>query len=70
MQVHVKDASPCDSLGEWGTEMPVGRGSVRWDAFLSTLAKHGYGGRFIIEREAGDSRVDDVVIARRLLTGG
>lgn len=70
MQVHVKDANPSDSLGEWGTEMPAGRGSVRWDSFLSTLAKRGYAGRFIIEREAGESRIDDVIAARRLLTGG
>jgi sugar phosphate isomerase/epimerase len=69
LQVHVKDANPSDSLGEWGVEMPAGRGSVRWDAFLDTLAKGGFRGHFVIEREAGETRVEDVVTARTLITG-
>lgn len=69
VQVHIKDANPSDSLGEWGVEMPAGRGSVRWEAFLGTLAKAGYRGNFIIERESGESRIEEVAAARVLVTG-
>jgi len=66
-QVHIKDANPSDSLGEWGSEMPVGRGSVRWKEFLGALDEAGYEGRYLIEREAGDDRVQDVTTARDYL---
>ena len=69
VQVHIKDANPSDSLGEWGVEMPAGSGSVAWDAFFATLNKAGYKGNYIIERESGDARVQDVVTARVLVTG-
>lgn len=60
MQVHIKDAKPCDSLGEWGAEMPYGRGSVNWDMFFAALEKHNYSGNFLIERESGESRIQDI----------
>lgn len=62
-QVHIKDALPSDSLGEWGVEMPVGKGSVHWPAFFSALKEAHYGGNFLIEREAGESRVEDIKAA-------
>jgi len=64
MQVHIKDANPADSLGEWGVEMPPGRGSVRWESFFQTLDTAGYQGNYMIEREAGETRVEDVAAAR------
>ncbi|MBX3408268.1 MAG: sugar phosphate isomerase/epimerase [Phycisphaeraceae bacterium] len=60
VQVHLKDARPSDSLGEWGSETPLGRGSVDWQGFFDALRKAEYRGNFIIEREAGDQRVEDV----------
>jgi sugar phosphate isomerase/epimerase len=69
MQVHIKDANPSDSLGEWGMETPAGKGSVRWDNFFASLERVGYKGNFVIEREGGESRVDDVVTARTFITG-
>lgn len=59
-QVHIKDALPSDSLGEWGAEMPVGKGSVNWPAFFGALKAAGYAGNYMIEREAGENRVEDI----------
>lgn len=67
VQVHIKDANPSDSLGEWGSEVPVGRGSVRWREFFSSLGGAGFCGNLCIEREAGDTREADIVLAREFL---
>ncbi|MBS0196739.1 MAG: sugar phosphate isomerase/epimerase [Planctomycetes bacterium] len=67
LQVHIKDANPSDSLGEWGAEMPVGRGSVAWPAFFAALRAVNFRGEFMIEREAGDSRIADITAAREFL---
>ena len=63
LQVHIKDALPSDSLGEWGAEVPFRRGSVRWDAFFEVLAKLPVTVPLMIEREAGDQRVEDIASA-------
>lgn len=60
VQVHLKDARPSDSLGEWGSETPLGKGSVDWQGFFDAIRKAEYHGNFVIEREAGDQRVEDV----------
>ncbi len=65
-QVHVKDARPTEVPGTWGEEVVVGEGAVDWDAFLDVLAADCPVDR-IVEREAGDRRVEDVVVARRFL---
>jgi sugar phosphate isomerase/epimerase len=59
-QVHVKDACPPSEPGQWGTEVPVGTGAVDWDAFFATLGQHGLDCDLMIEREAGESRLDDI----------
>lgn len=59
-QVHLKDAIPSGQPGEWGTEVPVGKGQVNWPAFFSTLQQAGYTGPLPIEREAGDDRIGDI----------
>ncbi|MEM8783193.1 MAG: sugar phosphate isomerase/epimerase family protein [Planctomycetota bacterium] len=59
-QVHVKDALPSGQAEVWGSEEVVGTGAVDWPAFLTTLRDAGYGGAWVIEREAGASRVADV----------
>jgi L-ribulose-5-phosphate 3-epimerase len=64
MQIHVKDATPTDTPGEWGTEVPVGTGAVEWAAFLAALDEGGFGGCMCIEREAGGDRVGDIKAAK------
>ncbi|BAM03470.1 sugar phosphate isomerase/epimerase family protein [Phycisphaera mikurensis] len=59
-QAHAKDAVPAAEPGTWGTEVPVGEGAVDWAAFLEILRGGGYDGELILEREAGDARVDDL----------
>jgi sugar phosphate isomerase/epimerase len=60
MQVHVKDAVASRVPGEWGTEVPVGEGSVEWADFFATLDAHELQPDWVIEREAGDQRIADV----------
>jgi len=64
MQIHVKDATPTDTPGEWGSEVPVGTGAVDWAAFLGALEAGGFGGHMCIEREAGGDRIGDIRAAK------
>lgn len=65
VQIHIKDAIAANSPGTWGTEVPVGTGDVDWDAFLGLARSMDVD--LVIEREAGNARVDDVRLARTLL---
>jgi len=60
--VHVKDANRPTTPGQWGEEVPLGRGQVNVRAFVQTLRKVGYRGPLCIEREVGDqeARLADV----------
>jgi sugar phosphate isomerase/epimerase len=59
--VHLKDAISSDHPGiTWGDEVPVGTGRIDLHRFLSALHSIGYAGPLAIEREAGDSRDEDV----------
>jgi sugar phosphate isomerase/epimerase len=64
-QIHVKDALPSRAPGEWGSEVRVGTGRVDWPAFFGVARELGVA--FVIEREAGEERVADVVAARALV---
>jgi len=59
-QVHIKDAITAKSVGQWGEEVPVGKGEVCWAEFLQQLPD---GVDLVIEREAGSQRVEDVQYA-------
>ncbi|NOT08251.1 MAG: sugar phosphate isomerase/epimerase [Gemmatimonadales bacterium] len=67
IQVHIKDALPAVQEGQWGTEVPVGAGTVDWAAFLAALDRCPGVTTLVIEREAGAERVRDIVHARRFL---
>lgn len=69
VQVHAKDATPTETPGTWGAEVPLGTGSVDWDRFLDVVATLGPSIDVVIEREAGDDRESDILAARRRLTG-
>jgi L-ribulose-5-phosphate 3-epimerase len=66
-QVHIKDAQPAATPGEWGAEVVAGTGAVPWPAFFAALAELGFTGNLCIEREAGASRIDDIRTARELV---
>jgi sugar phosphate isomerase/epimerase len=59
-QVHIKDAVKTKVPGTWGEEVVAGTGQVDWKAFFATLKELGYTGPLCIEREAGNSRIDDI----------
>lgn len=65
-QVHMKDALPSDSLGQWGTEVPAGQGIVDWAMFFRMLDSIPRTIDVMIEREAGYDRAADIRIARDL----
>jgi L-ribulose-5-phosphate 3-epimerase len=60
--VHVKDANRPTVLGNWGEEVPLGKGQVNIKKWVETLKKVGYRGPLCIEREVGDQeqRVADI----------
>ncbi len=66
-QVHVKDARRTKIPGTWGTEVAAGSGEVDWPAFFAALRELNFTGNLVIEREAGDQRVADIVTARELV---
>jgi L-ribulose-5-phosphate 3-epimerase len=67
-QVHAKDAVATRQPGTWGREMPVGEGEVDWSAFMQVLAEADFAGPIMIEREAGEQRVDDIRAGAAVLT--
>jgi sugar phosphate isomerase/epimerase len=64
-QVHLKDGTRTKVPGTWGEEVVVGTGEVPWGDFFSTLKQLNFAGHCCIEREAGNSRVEDILAARR-----
>ena len=66
--IHIKDATATDTPGTWGTEVPWGNGQVGNDRFINALNEINYEGALAIERECGDSRLDDVKQAIDCLT--
>ena len=68
-QVHVKDALPTREPGTWGREVPAGEGAVDWPTFLEVAFALTPPVDFVIEREAGDDRIKDIVAARKLIMG-
>jgi L-ribulose-5-phosphate 3-epimerase len=68
-QVHIKDAQRTEVPGTWGQELPVGEGQVDWTGFFDVLQRREIDVELMIEREAGEDRVGDVALARRLIEG-
>ena len=59
-QVHLKDAIPAERPGIWGTEVPVGSGSVPWKSFGSAVQELAAVVPVVFEREAGEHRIGDI----------
>jgi L-ribulose-5-phosphate 3-epimerase len=69
VQVHAKDAIKTSEPGTWGAEVPLGRGEVDWDAFIAEVHSIGRPIDVVIEREAGEDRETDILVAKRRLRG-
>ena len=66
-QVHIKDAVRTKQPGTWGTEVAVGTGEVDWAAFFTTLKQLKFSGNYVIEREAGGRRLEDIRAAKTII---
>jgi L-ribulose-5-phosphate 3-epimerase len=66
-QIHIKDANPTKTPGEWGREMPVGNGAVDWPAFMRLVIEKAPNVNLVIERESGTHSIDDIRAARQLI---
>ena len=64
---HIKDAVKTEVPGQWGAEVPWGDGQVGSERFLTALKEIGYEGSLAIEREAGNSRIEDITSAVTIL---
>jgi L-ribulose-5-phosphate 3-epimerase len=67
--VHVKDANRPTVPGQWGEEVPLGKGQTDTRKFLLTLQRVGYTGPLFIEREVGnqDQRFTDIAHGVRFI---
>ncbi len=69
-QIHIKDALPTTTPGAWGSEVAVGNGAVDWPKFFAVANAHTPAIRFVIEREAGETREADIAQAMRVIQDG
>ncbi len=67
LQIHIKDAVPTQKRGTWGREVVAGTGNVDWRAFFDVYRTAGLRCDCVIEREAGPTRIEDIIAARRLI---
>lgn len=67
-QIHVKDATRTKVPGTWGAEVPVGTGEVDWSRFFDVVRSAELDVDLMIEREAGEERVEDIRLAHGLVT--
>ena len=67
-QVHIKDAKRTLTPGTWGQEVAAGTGEVNWHAFFKALDHARLNVNLVIEREAGEKRVDDIRTAAAMVT--
>jgi sugar phosphate isomerase/epimerase len=68
-QIHLKDAIASCVEGQWGHEVPIGKGQVAWPEFLREVARCPQRPALVIEREAGDDRIGDIKAGARFLSG-
>lgn len=66
-QIHIKDAIPTQTQGQWGTEVPVGSGAVDWTPFFRIVSTLPDTINLVIERESGTQRIQDIIVARKLI---
>lgn len=59
-QIHLKDAVRTATPGQWGSEVPIGSGDVKWAAFFDAMKSAQHEVDMCIEREAGEDRIADI----------
>jgi L-ribulose-5-phosphate 3-epimerase len=66
-QMHIKEAIRTRVPGTWGEEVVAGAGEVPWRDFFATLSDLKFTGHCCLEREAGSSRVADLITAKKMV---
>ena len=66
-QIHIKDAQPTRIPGQWGREVPVGKGVVNWARFFDVALSISPPVGFVIEREGRAAKDEDITQARNLI---
>ncbi len=59
-QIHLKDATRTTTPGQWGSEVPIGSGDVKWVSFFEAAKEADLDVDMCIEREAGEDRIADI----------
>ena len=54
-------------MGSLFEEVPLGKGSIDWDAYLAALDDTGFQGFLTVEREVGDDPATDIAAALAFL---
>jgi sugar phosphate isomerase/epimerase len=68
LHVHMKDATWSKTPGQtWGEEVVLGTGDADIPRVVSKLRSQGYRGPLVIEREAGDNRLGDILEGKQFL---
>ena len=69
VSVHAKDADRPTTPGQWGAEVPLGKGQVGMRAFVDALQGAGFSGPICVEREVGtqEERFRDIEHGIRVL---
>jgi len=67
VHTHAKDGIQLTANPPTWEEMPLGKGGVKWDAYLRALDKIGFNGFLTIEREVGDTPEADIRMAADFL---
>ena len=76
VHVHVKDAIAPTRPGEWGIEVPLGKGEVGIKTYVEELVRLGYDGPLVVEREVGDQKgrsrdiAEGIRLLKKILAGG
>ena len=67
LQIHIKDALATKINGTWGEEVRVGTGQVDWRTFFEVVRAERVSVDWMIEREAGTQRIEDMRAAREFV---
>jgi sugar phosphate isomerase/epimerase len=68
VHTHAKDGVQLSADPLTFEELPLGKGGVDWDAYLTKLHRIGFNGFLTIEREVGDNPQADIRLAVDFLT--
>ncbi len=66
-QIHIKDAIATKTPGKWGMEVRAGAGDVNWTDCFRVLREKAIDSSLMIEREAGEDRIADMIAALKLV---